>query len=217
MAEQTHRFKAFCFDVRVVSGPVETPKTRLLALVTMFATRGSRASLRTEHSYYYSLNPASNSSDSSISCKLSSDDGQKKTTDETAKNHRRLRVVSGRPFWIFWFERFQFLMIQNGTNKDSESIHYMTIYIYPICQEFNLLLSCLGTVVRCFGGISAEEVLLTLADLWRIGCSELREGIKHVLFFFFCVVSGNIRDPKDYFIGLFVSWVVSERPVVKAL
>ena len=56
-------------------------------------------------------------------------------------------------------------MIQNGTNKDSESIHYMTIYIYPICQEFNLLLSCLGTVVRCFGGISAEEVLLTLADL----------------------------------------------------
>ena len=27
------------------------------------------------------------------------------------------------------------------------------------------MLSCLGTVVRCFGGISAEEVFLTLADL----------------------------------------------------
>ena len=27
------------------------------------------------------------------------------------------------------------------------------------------VLSCLGTVVRCFGGISAYEVFLTLADL----------------------------------------------------
>ena len=55
--------------------------------------------------------------------------------------------------------------------------------------RYTLLLSCLGTVVRCFGGISAEEVFLTLAGLWRIGCSELREGIKHVLFFFALLVA----------------------------
>ena len=43
--------------------------------------------------------------------------------------------------------------------------YYHHIYIYKYLAEVVFLLSCLGTVVRCFGGISAEEVFLTLADL----------------------------------------------------
>ena len=46
---------------------------------------------------------------------------------------------------------------------------YLSIYVYiiylSIYLSISILLSCLGTVVRCFGGISAEEVFLTLADL----------------------------------------------------
>ena len=38
-------------------------------------------------------------------------------------------------------------------------------YIHFNIQFVSDMLSCLGTVVRCFGGISTEEVFLTLADL----------------------------------------------------
>ena len=44
------------------------------------------------------------------------------------------------------------------------SMYILSIYL-SIYLSISILLSCLGTVVRCFGGISAEEVFLTLADL----------------------------------------------------